>query len=126
MDRAFEQSHKEQRLNTSLVAFRKNCAASITKDLVEEKIYRQITCLNTSYKLLADIVGKYIREHAMKINIWDEGQLGAVVGVLTTIDQLIIDKSKMEEVKIYQRNLAVAFYDYRRAYDKVRQDWILI
>ena len=40
-------------------------------------------------------------EHTMENNIWDEGQLGAVNGVLRTVDQLIIDKSKMEEVKTY-------------------------
>ena len=47
----------------------------------------------------------------MENNIWDEGQLGAVVGVLGIADQLIIDKSIMEEVKTCHRNLAVAFYD---------------
>ena len=31
----------------------------------------------------------------------------------------------MEEVKQYHRNLAVAFYDYKTAYDKVHHDWIL-
>ena len=51
----------------------------------------------------------------MENNIWDEGQLGAVVGVFGTVDQLIIDKSIMEEVKTYYRNLAVAFYDYKKA-----------
>ena len=30
--------------------------------------------------------------------IWDEGQLGAVAGVLGTVDQLITDRSIMEEV----------------------------
>ena len=31
----------------------------------------------------------------------------------------------MEEVKQYHRILAVAFYDYKKAYDKVHQDWML-
>ena len=31
----------------------------------------------------------------------------------------------MEEVKQYHRNLAVAFYDYKKAYDKVHHDWML-
>ena len=53
-----------------------------------------------------------MREHTMENDIWDEGQLGAVVGVLGTVDQLIIDRSIMEEVKTYHRNLAVAFLDY--------------
>ena len=61
----------------------------------------------------------------MENEIWDEGQLGAVEGVLGTMDQLIIDRCIMEEVKQYHRNLAVAFYDHKKAYDKVHHDWIL-
>ena len=45
--------------------------------------------------------------------------------MLGTVDQLIIDRCIMEEVKQYHRNLAVAFYDYRKAYDKVHHDWML-
>ena len=69
-----------------------------------------------SFKLLTGLVGKYMREHMMENENWDEGQLGAVAGVLVTVDQLIIDRSIMEEVKIYHRNLVVAFYDYKKAY----------
>ena len=31
----------------------------------------------------------------------------------------------MEEIYAYRRNLAVAFYDYKKAHDKVYRDWIL-
>ena len=31
----------------------------------------------------------------------------------------------MEEVKQHHRNLAVAFYDYKKAYDKVHHDWMI-
>ena len=96
-----------------------------TKDLTDEKNYRPRTCLNTSYKLITGLAGKYMREHMMENNIWDEGQLGAVVGVLGTVDQLNIDKSIMKEVKTYYQNLAVAFYDCKKAYDKVHHDWML-
>ena len=58
-------------------------------------------------------------------DIWDEGQLGIVVGVLGTVDELIIDRSIMKEVRIYHQSLAVEFYDYMKAYDKVHHDWML-
>lgn len=48
-----------------------------------------------------------------EICIQNERPLGAVVGVLSTFDQSIIDRSKMEEVKTYKQNLAIAFYDYK-------------
>ena len=44
---------------------------------------------------------------------------------METVDQLIIDRCIMEEVKQYHTNLAVASYDYKKAYDKVHRDWIL-
>ena len=42
-----------------------------------------------------------------------------------TVEQLIINRCIMEEVKQYHRNLAVAFYDYKKAYDKVRNNLML-
>ena len=96
-----------------------------TKDLSNEQKYRPITCLNTSYKIMTGLIGKYMREHALENEVWDAGQLGAVEGVLGTVDQLIIDSCIMEEVKTYHRNLAVALYDYQKAYDKVHHDWMI-
>ena len=96
-----------------------------TKSLSDEKNYRPITCLNTSYKILTGIIANYMRKHTVVNEIWDEGQLGAVEGVLGTVDQLPIDRCIMEEVKQYHRNLAVAFYDYKKAYDKVHHDWMI-
>ena len=67
-----------------------------SKELGAEKNYRPITCLNTSYKLLTGLIGKYMRNHAIENNIWDEDQLGRVKGVLGTVDQLLIDACIME------------------------------
>ena len=71
---------------------------------------------------MTGVVAKYVREHTMENEIWDEGQLGAVEGVLGPVDQLIIDRCIMEEVKQYHRNLAVTFYYYKKTYDKVHHD----
>ena len=40
-----------------------------------------------------------MREYAIENDIWDEGQTGAVEGVLGTVNQLIMDRCIMEEVK---------------------------
>ena len=55
----------------------------------------------------------------------DKSQLGTCSGVLGTVDQLVIDNAIMDEVRKKQRNLAVAFYDYQKAYDMVRHGWML-
>ena len=94
------------------------------KNLRDEKNYHPIACLNTSYKILTGLVAKYMRKHTAVNKIWDERQLGAVEGELGTVDQLIIDRCIMGEVKQYHRKLAVALYDYKKAYDKVHHDWM--
>ena len=71
-----------------------------TKDLSDEKNHQPITCLNTSYKILTALIAEYMREYALVIKIWDEGQLGAVERVLGTADRLIIDRCIMEEVQV--------------------------
>ena len=61
-----------------------------TKNLKNEKNYRPITSLNKSYKIMTGVVAKYMREHTMENEIWDEGRLGGVEGVLGMVNQLII------------------------------------
>ena len=64
-----------------------------------------------------------MKEHAERNSIWDRS--GTCSGVLGTVDQLIVDNTIMDEVRGKRRNLAVALYDYRKAYDMVRHDWML-
>ena len=66
-----------------------------------------------------------MKNHADRNNFWDKNQLGTCSGVLGTVDQLVIGNAIMDEVRDKQRNLAVAFYDYQKAYDMVRDDWML-
>jgi hypothetical protein len=96
-----------------------------TKNLSSVGDYRPITCLNTSYKLFTGIIAKYLKRHADQNNIWDESQMGTCENVLGTVDQLLIDNCITDEVKTYHRDLAVAYYDYQKAYDKVHHDWVL-
>lgn len=82
-----------------------------TKYLSNEKNYRPITCLNTSYKVLTGIIAKSMGTNTAINDIWGERQLRAVEGVLGTVDQLIIGRCVMEEMKQYYRNPAVPFYN---------------
>ena len=40
---------------------------------------------------MTGVVAKYMREHKMENEIWDEGQLEPVENALGMVDQLIID-----------------------------------
>ena len=66
-----------------------------------------------------------MKDHADRNEIWDKSQLGTCSGVLGTIDQLLIDSAIMDEVREKKRNLAVSFYDYQKAYDMVRHEWMI-
>ena len=42
-----------------------------------------------------------------------------------TVDQLIINRCIMEVVKQHHRNLALSFYDYKKANNNVHHDWMI-
>ena len=95
-----------------------------TEDLNNERNCRPITCLNTCYKIFTGMVGRYVNEHVDRNDIWDRNQLGTCSGVLGKVVQLLIDSAVMDEVRGKKRNLAVAFYDYQKADDMVRHEWM--
>ena len=74
--------------------------------------------------MLQGLHKKYMREATMENDIWDEVLLGTVVGALGTADQLIIDRSIMEEVKTYHQILSSSFYESKKTYDKVQLYWM--
>ena len=78
--------------------------------------YRPIICLDTIYKIFTG--------HAN--DLCDKCQLGAQKGVLGTTDQLLTDNCILEEVKEHRRNLAVSYYDYKKAYARAYHDWMMI
>ena len=41
-----------------------------------------------------------MKEHAERNSIWDRSQLGTCSGVLGTVDQLIVDNTIMDEVRL--------------------------
>ena len=95
------------------------------QNLENEKNYRSIMCLSISCKIMTGITTTYMRKHTMTNDIWDEGQSEAVIGVQGTMDLVIVDRCIVEEVKEYHRNLVVAFYEYKKAYDTVHHDLML-
>ena len=48
-----------------------------------------------------------------------------VEGVTIKVNQSIIDRYIMEEVKKYRKKESIAFYDYKKAYDKGHHDCVL-
>ena len=65
------------------------------------------------------MIGNFMKDHAERNNIWHRSQLEMYSGLLGTVNQLIIHNAMMDKMRNQQRNLAVAFFDYHKAYNLV-------
>ena len=72
------------------------------------------------------MIGNYMKVQAERNNIWDKSQLRTCFGVLGTENRIMIANTIMDQVKNQQRNLALAFHDYQKAYDIVRHNWMRV
>ena len=78
-----------------------------------------LTCLGLMWKLMAGVVGDQIYAHLDQEKLLPEEQKGCRNGSRGTNDLLYIDRTVIEEVKSRNKNLAVAWIDYKKAYDVV-------
>ena len=86
--------------------------------------FRPITCLPVIWKLLTGILGEELYEHLEKTNSLPWEQKGCRKRIRGTKDQLLIDKMIVKDCKRRLISLAIAWIDYRKAYDMVPHSWI--
>ena len=77
------------------------------------------------YKILSSIVTSWMFHQINANKIIPNEQKGNASNTYGTINQLIIDKMVMDNVKLKQRNVSTAWMDYKKAFDSVPQDWII-
>ena len=65
-----------------------------------------------------------MKRHVVLNRLWDKNQFRIRDKVLGTVDLLLMDQCIMEKVKSHCRDLSIAYYDYKKAYDFVHHDWI--
>ena len=87
--------------------------------------YRPITSLPVMYKILSSIVTSRMSHHINTSKIIPNEQKGNASNTSGTIDQLIINKMVMDNVKLKQLNISTAWLDYKKAFDSVPHDWII-
>ena len=87
--------------------------------------YRPISCLPLMWKLLTGVIAESMYEYLERNNILPEEQKGCRRKSRGTKDQLLIDKVILQDCKKGHKNLAMAWVDYRKAYDLVPHSWIL-
>ena len=87
--------------------------------------FRPITCLPLMWKLLTGIISEDMYCFMENENLLPEEQKGVRRKSRRTQDQLLIDKTIFKDCRKRRTNLAMAWIDYRNAYDSVPHSWIL-
>ena len=86
--------------------------------------YRPITCLPLVRKLLTDVIADQIYEHLNQQKLLPEEKKGCRKLFRGTNDLLYINRAVFREVKSRKKNLAIAWTDYKKAYNMVQHSWI--
>ena len=87
--------------------------------------YRPITCLPLMWKLLTGVTADQIYAHLDQEKLLLEEQKGCRKGSRGNNDLLYIDRAVIKEVTSRNKNLAMAWIDYKNAYDMVPHSWII-
>ena len=77
------------------------------------------------WKLLTGVIADQIYAHLDQEKLLPEEQKGCKEGSRGTKDLLCIDRAVIKEVKSRNKNLAMAWIDYEKAYDMVPHSWII-
>ena len=86
--------------------------------------YRPITCLPIMWKILTAQIREKIYYLLTSRGLFPEEQKGCRKGSRGTVELLYIDQHILNESKTRRKNLAMAWIDYKKAYDMVSQSWI--
>ena len=87
--------------------------------------YGPISCLPVMWKVFSGMLAEEIYEHLEGKNLFQHEQKGCKKKSSGTKDQLLIDKTILRNRKNRKVNLAMAWIDYRKAYDMIPHSWIL-
>ena len=87
--------------------------------------YKPITCLPMMWKILTAQIREEIYYSLTSRELFPEEQKGCCKGSRGTAELLYIDQHILNEIKTKQKNLAMAWIDYKKAYDMVPQRWII-
>ena len=87
------------------------------------KNYRPIACQNLMFKLNTSCINTFVQQHCEINNIVTTEQAGGKRGVWGCIEQLLINKNVLNEVKQNRRNLVTAWLYYQKGFDSVPHEY---
>ena len=86
--------------------------------------YRPITCLPLMWKLMTGTIADEMYEYLENEHLLPDEQQGCRRKSRGTKDQLLIDKTILKDCRKRHTNLAMAWIDYKKAYDFVPHSWV--
>ena len=86
--------------------------------------YRPISCLPLMWKLMAGMLAEKMYSDLERESVLPSEQKGCRKGSRGTKDQLLIDKTVLRDCKKRHTNLAMAWINYKKAFDMVPRSWI--
>ena len=89
------------------------------------KNFRPITCLPLMWKLLTGVLSEEMYKHLEENELLPDEQKGCRKRSRGTKDQLLIDKMIIRNCKRRGTNLAMAWIDYKKAFDMVPHSWLV-
>lgn len=87
--------------------------------------YRPITCLSSLYKILSSIITAFVWTHCEQNGILTEEQKGCKKNTRGCKDHAIVDAVIVGQAVANQRNLSMAYIDYKKAYDSIPHSFLL-
>ena len=87
--------------------------------------YRPITCLHMMWKILMAQIKEEIYYSLTSSGLFPEEQKGCCKESRDTEELLYIDQHILDESQTRRKNQAMAWIDYKKAYDMVSQSWII-
>ena len=76
------------------------------------------------YKTLTGIIAKRISTHLEEQSLLPAEQVGCHPGRIGCKDQLMMSKAIYEDCRRRNKNLSIAWIDYRKTFDSVPHSWV--
>ena len=89
------------------------------------KNYRPVACLNLTYKIYTSCLNIFLTDHCDQNNIITSEQVAVKKRVWGCVEQLLLNKAVLSEVKKKRRNIFTVWLDYKKAFDSVPHEWLL-
>ena len=93
------------------------------KEIDVAKNYIPIEYLNVMYKLYTSCLNSFKTDHVYRNNIITQEQAASKRGIWRTLEQLLMNKNIMKEVRKMRRNLITVWLDDRKASDSIPHSW---